>query len=88
VTRLRAELDGSEAGFVTARVQWERERDDLTRSRDEVVRQLLEHLTKISTFGTAPIDGAGTSTQGSTSSLYLDFRGWLSGDFDGTDPLD
>lgn len=88
MTRLQAELDGSEAGFVTARVQWERERDDLTRSRDEVVRQLLEHLTRISTFGTTPIDGASTSTQGLTSSLYLDFRGWLGGDFDGTDPLD
>jgi hypothetical protein len=37
MTRLRAELDGSEAKFVVARVQWELERDDLTYSRDEAV---------------------------------------------------
>ena len=40
VTRLRAELDGSKARFVAARVQWERERDDLTHSCDEAVQQL------------------------------------------------
>uniref|UniRef100_A0A2N9FQL9 Aminotransferase-like plant mobile domain-containing protein n=1 Tax=Fagus sylvatica TaxID=28930 RepID=A0A2N9FQL9_FAGSY len=59
------------------------ERDDLTYSRDEAVRQLHEHLARMSTSSTAPIDGAGTSTQGPTSSLDIDFRGWLDGDFDG-----
>ncbi len=44
VTRLRAELDGSKARFVAARVQWERERDDLTHSHDKAIRQLQEHL--------------------------------------------
>uniref|UniRef100_A0A2N9GJV6 Uncharacterized protein n=1 Tax=Fagus sylvatica TaxID=28930 RepID=A0A2N9GJV6_FAGSY len=63
MTRLRAELDGSEAKFVVARVQ-------------------------MSTSDTAPTDRAGTSTQDPTSSPDLDFKGWLGGDFDDTDPLD
>ena len=88
MTCLRAELNGSEARFVAARVQWERERDDLTYSRDEVVWQLQELLTRMSTSDTAPTDGAGTSTQGLTSSPDLDFKGWLGGDFDDTNPLD
>ena len=85
---LGAVLDGFEARFVVARVQWERERDDLSHSHDEVVWQLQEHLARMSTLGTAPTDGTSTSTQGPTSSPELNFKGWLSGDFDGIDPLD
>jgi hypothetical protein len=50
------------------------ERDDLTYSRDEAVRQLQEHLGRMSTSGTAPTDGAGTSTQSSTSSPESRFQ--------------
>ena len=83
VTHLQFELDGSEARFITVRVQWEHERDDLICSCDEAVQRLQKHLAKMSMIDTTPIDGAGTCTQGLTLSPDLDYRGWLDGDFEG-----
>jgi hypothetical protein len=83
VTCLQSELDESEARFITVRVRWEHERDDLICSCDEAVQRLQKHLAKMSTIGTTPIDGASTCTQGLTLSPDLDYRGWLDGDFEG-----
>ncbi|GMY06234.1 hypothetical protein FCV25MIE_01473, partial [Fagus crenata] len=72
---------GFEARFVTIRVQWEHERDDLIHSRDEDVQRLQEHLSRMSTTSNTPTTGVGRSTHGSSLSPNLDYRGWLGGNF-------